>query len=98
MFVGEGHSSNRSTGNLQECPSKALAPHSDFFLPYHTMQKSLGGWCRWYRGDAGWAHAPLPYEIRSLGYPRSRKNGGHNGMVRRSRRRRGGAPVRAVFL
>src|SRR5512135_3360415 len=25
-FVGEGHSSNRSTDNLQECPSKAPAP------------------------------------------------------------------------
>jgi hypothetical protein len=22
--------------------------------------------------------APLPYEMRSLGYPRSRKNGGHS--------------------
>jgi hypothetical protein len=44
--VGEGHSSNRNTDNLQECPSKALAPLSDFFLPYHTPQSPLGGWFR----------------------------------------------------
>src|SRR5512143_3430070 len=44
--VGEGHSSNRSTDNLQECPSKAPALYRMFLLPYHTLQKSLGGLCR----------------------------------------------------
>jgi len=44
--VGEGHSSNRNTDNLQECPSKAPAPSRYLLLPYHTLQRSLGGWCR----------------------------------------------------
>src|SRR5659263_628799 len=43
-LVGEGHSSNRSTDNLQECPSKAPAPQSCSPLPYHSSGISLCGW------------------------------------------------------
>jgi hypothetical protein len=41
--VGEGHSSNRNTANLQECPSKAPAPDSGLLRPYHTPHKPLCG-------------------------------------------------------
>ena len=36
-------------GLHQVCPLKAPAPRSDSPLPYHTLHRSLGGWCRWYR-------------------------------------------------
>ena len=41
--MGEGHSSNRTSDNLQECPSKALAPHRDSSLPY-ISQSTLEGY------------------------------------------------------
>jgi hypothetical protein len=39
--MGEGHSSNLRTDNLQECPSKAPALYSDSRLPYLPLIKNL---------------------------------------------------------
>ena len=50
-MMGEGHSSNRTSDNLQECPSKALAPHRDSSLPYVSQIKPFCGLCRGERAE-----------------------------------------------